>query len=145
MAIVVRYMSWWTIQQRLIRLQLLVKSMTGEEIARELLNTLSVEYGISLDSILAMMHDRVSSNGVAMRVLKSVYPIFWTWDAFLTQLIMLLTISKSLFWKSSHEVGSACLHIALARDCIGRSKLAELWLLIAKLDGGVDGKCTIKC
>ena len=72
----------WTIQQRLIRLQLLVKNMTGEgeEIARELLNTLSVEYGISLDSILAMIHDRVSSNGVAMRTLKSVYPNFWTWD-----------------------------------------------------------------
>lgn len=48
MAIVVRYIDEsFTIQQRLIRLQLLTKSMTGEEIARELINSLSAQYSIS--------------------------------------------------------------------------------------------------
>ena len=36
----------WEIKQRLIRLQLLTKAMTGEEIAREIVNTVSTEYGI---------------------------------------------------------------------------------------------------
>ena len=49
LAIVIRFVVEWRIEQRLIRLQLLVKSMTGEEIAREIINTLSVEYGISVD------------------------------------------------------------------------------------------------
>ena len=64
LAIVVRFVSDsddWKIEQRLIRLQLLTKSMTGEEIAREIINTLSVEYGISIDRVLATMRDRASS------------------------------------------------------------------------------------
>ena len=36
LAIIVRFVDNWKIEQRLIRLQLLVKTMTGEEIAREL-------------------------------------------------------------------------------------------------------------
>ena len=41
--------GWWEIVQQLLRVQLLVKSMTGEEIARELVHVLSVEYGISVN------------------------------------------------------------------------------------------------
>ena len=45
MAIVIRFVDEsFVIQQRLIRMQLLVKSMNGEEIARELINTLSAQY-----------------------------------------------------------------------------------------------------
>ena len=53
---------------------MLVKSMTGEEIARELVNILSVEYGVSVERLLACMHDRASANGVAMRTIKVLYP-----------------------------------------------------------------------
>ena len=50
MAIVLQFVdSKWELQQRLVRLQLLAKSMTGEEIAQELVNVLSVQYGISSD------------------------------------------------------------------------------------------------
>lgn len=38
MAIIIRFVDTeWAIQQRLVRMQLLAKSLTGEEIARELL------------------------------------------------------------------------------------------------------------
>ena len=75
MAIVVRFVdNSFAIQQRLLRLQLLTKSMTGEEIARVLINTLSAEYGISSSHVLAAMHDRAACNGVAMRTLKIVFP-----------------------------------------------------------------------
>ena len=46
MAIVIRFFSGWKIQQRLVRMSLLAKSMTGEEVARELLTVLSTELGI---------------------------------------------------------------------------------------------------
>ena len=53
MAIVVRFVDdSCAIQQRLICLQLLVKSMTGEEIARVLINTLSAQYGISSNLVV---------------------------------------------------------------------------------------------
>ena len=61
MAIVIRFVDdSFVIQQRLIRLQLLVKSMTGEEIARELINTLSAQYSIGSDLLVAAMHDRAA-------------------------------------------------------------------------------------
>ena len=47
--------------------------MTGEEIAREIVNILSVEYGISVDRLLACMHDRASVNNVALRTIKVLY------------------------------------------------------------------------
>lgn len=64
----------WKIEQHLVRLQLLVKLMTGEEIARELVNTLSVEYGVSSEQLLAAMQDWVSSNTVAMGTIKVLFP-----------------------------------------------------------------------
>ena len=45
LAIVIRYVTDdWSIQQKLVRLQILAKSLTGEEVARELINVLSVNY-----------------------------------------------------------------------------------------------------
>ena len=76
MAIVVRYIDdSFTIQQRLIRLQLLAKSMAGEEIAREIINALSMQYSVSSNLVVAMMQDRAACNGVALRTLKVVYPM----------------------------------------------------------------------
>ena len=64
----------WKINQRLIRLQMVVKSLTGEELARELISVLSVNYGIATQHLLAAMKDRASVNEVAVRTLKIVYP-----------------------------------------------------------------------
>lgn len=59
LAIILRHVtSDFTIKQYLIRLQMLVKSMNGEELARELISCLSVSYGIKPESLLASMHDR---------------------------------------------------------------------------------------
>ena len=63
MAIVVRFIdNSFSIQQRLIHLQLLLKSMTGEEIAREPINTLSAKYSVGSDILVAAMHDRAACN-----------------------------------------------------------------------------------
>ena len=75
LAIVLRFVtSEWSIEQRLIKVQLLSKSLKGEEIARELIHTLTTEYGIATNNLLAAMRDRASSNGVAMKTLMVLYP-----------------------------------------------------------------------
>ena len=75
MAIILRFVTDdWVIQQRLIRLQLLAKSLTGEEIARELISVLKVDYGISQGTLVGTMHDRASTNSVAMATLRVLYP-----------------------------------------------------------------------
>ena len=84
LAVIVRFIDdGWEIVQRLVRVQLLVKSMTGEERARELVNVLSVEYGIGVTNsveygigvtkLLAAMHDRASANTLAMTTIKVLY------------------------------------------------------------------------
>ena len=73
LAVVVRYIDGWEIQQRLVRLEFLTKSMSGEEVARELMNILSVMLGVE-SRLLAAMRDRASVNNAAMRVVSVVYP-----------------------------------------------------------------------
>ena len=73
-AIVVRYVDNFQIEQRLIRLQLLAKSLKGEEIAREVVHTLSTEYGVAGNHLLAAARDRVAANSVAMRTIKILFP-----------------------------------------------------------------------
>ena len=75
MAIVIRFVSEsWELKQHLVRMQLLSKSMTGEEVARELIHVLSSNYSIGPNSLIAAMRDRASVNDVAMKTLKVVYP-----------------------------------------------------------------------
>ena len=75
LAIVVRYVVGWDIQQRLVRLEFLAKSMNGEEVARELINVVSVTLGVQPHLLLGAMCNRASVNNVAMRVVSSiVYP-----------------------------------------------------------------------
>ena len=75
LAIVLRYIdNEWKIKQRLVHLQIVVKSLTGEELARELIAVLSVQYSIGTQQLLAAMKDRASVNEVAVRTLKIVYP-----------------------------------------------------------------------
>lgn len=75
LAIVLRFVNDdFSIQQRLVRMQMLAKSLSGEEIARELITVLSVTYRIHPDNLLGAMRDRASTNNVAMRTLLIVYP-----------------------------------------------------------------------
>ena len=74
LAVVVRYVHQWEIRQRLIRIQILQKSMTGEELARALINILSITFGIESHLILAAMRDGASVNNCAMQTVKVVYP-----------------------------------------------------------------------
>ena len=75
MVIVLRFVTDdWQIQHRLIRLQLLAKSLAGEEIARELISVLQVEYRIGVGTLVGSMRDRASVSNVAMATVKVLYP-----------------------------------------------------------------------
>ena len=67
LVIVLRFVDEkWNLQQRVVQLMLLAKSMSGEELARQLLVCLSTELAISSDNLLACMRD--------VRKLKIVFP-----------------------------------------------------------------------
>lgn len=73
LAILLRFMDDdFSLQQHLVRVQMLSKSLTGEEIARELLTVLSVTHSIHPSNLLAAMRDRASTNNVAMQTLTVI-------------------------------------------------------------------------
>ena len=76
LAMVLRFVTHeWSIEQRLIKVKLLSKSLKGEEIPREIiLYTLSTEYTIGSNNLLAAMRDQASANSVAMKTVKVLYP-----------------------------------------------------------------------
>lgn len=75
LAIVLRFINDdFSIQQRLVRMQMLTKDLTGKEIARELITVFSVTYSIHPDSLLGAMRDTASINSVAMQTLLIVHP-----------------------------------------------------------------------
>ena len=55
------------------RLMLLAKSMTGEEVARQIITILSTEMGVPCHLVVAAMRDRTSVNTVAMRTVSILY------------------------------------------------------------------------
>ena len=69
-----RFFSQGCIKQRLVKGALLSKSLSDEELARELLTALSTELGIGGIQLLEAMHDHASVNGVAMPTLSIMYP-----------------------------------------------------------------------
>ena len=74
LAVVMRFINEWKVEQRLVRLEFLQKSVNGEELARELISILSVMLGIETSMLLGVMHDRASVNVAAMRIVRVVYP-----------------------------------------------------------------------
>ena len=72
--IVLHYLTDYSeLKQCVGRLKLLAKTMTGEEIAQQIIVILSTEFGIFSNLIVAAMRDRASINDVAMRTIKVVY------------------------------------------------------------------------
>ena len=72
--IILRFVIEWKVEQRLVRLLLVTKPLNREELAHQLLRTLSVDFSIQPSSLLAAARDRTSVNSVATRHLKILYP-----------------------------------------------------------------------
>ena len=74
LAVVLRFIDGGFQIQRLVRMMFLMKSLTNEETARELISVLSVSFSIPPHLLLAAMRDGASVNNVAMRTVSIVYP-----------------------------------------------------------------------
>ena len=72
--VVLRYLTDdLELKQCVGQLKPLAKTMTGEEIAQQIIVILSTEFGISSNLIVAAIHDSAPVNDVAMRTIKVVY------------------------------------------------------------------------
>ena len=98
---------------------MLVKSFTSEELARELISVLSVNYGISTQLLLAAMEDRAAVNETAFHTLKVVYP----------NLLSIGCFSHTIDHVGEHSnlskfitSGLACFHIALKQGFCGLNR-----------------------
>ena len=75
LAIVVRFVdSEWNVQQRLIKLQVLAKSLKADELAQCLIQSLAVEYTIRPGILLAAMKDGAAVNHAALEQVKFFFP-----------------------------------------------------------------------
>ena len=72
--IVLRFFSEGCIKQHLVKIAMLDKSLSGDDLARELLTALSTELGIGGSRLLAAMHGCASANGFVMCTLSIMYP-----------------------------------------------------------------------
>ena len=75
LAFIVQFVnSQWNVQQRLVRLQVLAKSLKAEELAQCLIQALAVEYAIQLGGLLAAMKDGASVNQAALQQVRFFFP-----------------------------------------------------------------------
>ena len=73
LVIVLRYTEDWVVKQHVCRLMLLAKSLTGEELARQLISAISMELSIPTNRVVAFMRDWAAVNGIAMRTVSVLY------------------------------------------------------------------------
>ena len=75
LAIVIRFIDKdWNIQQRLVRLETLAKSLKHQELAQRLIQCLAVDYSIQPNFILAAMRDGAAVNEAAINQIKFYFP-----------------------------------------------------------------------
>ena len=118
--------------------------MTGEEIARELISALSVEYGITSERLLAAMRDRASVNAVGMRTIKVMFPDMIVLGAIPTPLTLLGISFEHLTSIISFVYGYPSLHIVLGLGYGGRVEQERQCLLTVPLAGGASGKLCLR-
>ena len=74
----------WVIQQCLVGVLLLSKISSSEEIARELIYIVSVNYRVQSTQLIGAMRDHASANNVAMQTEEVAYPYVQDISCFFT-------------------------------------------------------------
>ena len=141
MAIVVCYVNAeWKIVQWLVRLQMLVKSVTGEELAREIISVVSVKYSIPSQLLLAAMKDRAAVNEMAVHTLKIFYPNLLSIGCFSHTTDHVREHFDTPNLSDFITSWISCFHIVIKQDFCGLNRQESQWQLIAQLTGGAIGK-----
>lgn len=74
LAVIVRYVKEWEVHHCVVRIEVLARVLSGEEIAQRIIGTLSISYGIESHFLLAAVRDGSSDKDVAAGMLKGAYP-----------------------------------------------------------------------
>ena len=118
--------------------------ITGEEIARDLISALSVEYGITSERLLAAMRDRASVNVVAMRSIKVVFPDMIDVGCYSHTIDLVGDKFRAPNIEISFVYGYPSLHIVLGLGYGGRVEQERQCLLTVPLAGGASGKLCLR-
>ncbi len=129
LVVVLRIVNGWTVQQRLVRLKFLKKSMKGEEVARELIQLMSTELGIQSHLLLAATRDGASVNSVAMNTVSIIYPSVTDIRCFSHTQILLVKSSTRQILAFFQHFGYLFFHIAQKLSHCGGNRLDDLWLV----------------
>jgi len=142
LAIILRFVSDdWTIQQRLVRVQLLTKSLTGEEIARELIIIFSFHYGVQpTRQLLWPMRDQASTNNVAMQTMKVVYPNLINIGCYSHMIDQVGNCFNTTTLDEFMMLGLVCFHIASKQEHCEENKLTIACSPIQQQNGGANGR-----
>ena len=142
LAVVIRFISDdFVIQQRLIGIQLLAKSLSGEEIAREVINLLLTKFGIGPNRLISAMRDRASANNVAIRTIKVVYSNVLDVGCFSHTLDLVGNYFKLPNLTEFFSTVGFCYSRTVSNvSFCGKNTLGKGWLLTARPGGGVNGK-----
>lgn len=62
----------WSVQQRVVRLSVLAKSLTAAELAREILSCLCTTLQLPGNKVIASIRDGAAVNGAAVRLIREV-------------------------------------------------------------------------
>ena len=119
--------------------------MTGEEIARELVNVLSVEYGIGVTKLLAAMHDRASANTLAMTTIKVLYSNLLDVGCYSHTLDHVGQTFNMPVLNDFIHLWISLFLTALVCVSNGRNLQGNQWHFSVIPDGGVGGKYVIRC
>jgi hypothetical protein len=73
-AVIFRFLDGWKVKQRLVRVSVLQTTMNNENIAYELVDTISRMYGVANTFLRGWSYDRASPNKAAATTLKALFP-----------------------------------------------------------------------
>ena len=144
LVIVVRFIDDWNIKQRLIGVHTLVKSITGEETAREVLGVLCREFKLVTEQVLAAMRDRASVNAVAIRHVKVMFPNLLDIGCYSHHLTLLEASLIFPLLKNSSSHGLVYSPTVQRLGLNGKVKQVDQWHFIVKPAGGAGGRFSIR-
>ena len=145
LAIIVRFIDKdWNIQQRLLKLEILAKSMNAEELAQRLIQCLAVECVMQPNHLLAAMRDGASVNEAGLHQVMFFFPNILSVICY----SHIIDIVGKHFEFSVLDTFSRCWNtlfsLSPASRLLWRTRTGTAMQLHSKPDGGANGKSSIR-
>ena len=131
LAVIIRFSdNEWSPKQVLVRLKALAKSLTGEQLAGELIDVLATQLQVPRAHVIAAMRICTSESGCALRAVKALYPKMFKVKCFShpidlvgSRWLSLALVLKCPPLTSSSSGGSSCFQGVQLPSSVGKSAL----------------------